>query len=61
MLGCYIYLAKDYDGGKYCSDAEAWRNICDGTWSDCVRKGKELCEEDSTCYGIQLHEGFVKF
>ena len=60
--GCYNHLAKDYDGGKFCKDAESWKNICDGTWSDCLMKGKDLCNKDQSCYGIQMHDGgFVNF
>ena len=63
-LDCYKHLTKDYDGGKFCKDAEAWRNICDGTWTDCLEKAKVLCDDDSSCYGIQMHQynhddGFV--
>ena len=56
-VGCYTHFPEDE--GKWCSNwADMW-NICDGTYIGCVSKGKELCENDSTCYGVMAHEGLV--
>ena len=44
-----------------------WReydNICDGTESDCVYKGKLKCWDDPSCYGImfdRIYKGIVQF
>ena len=45
--------------GKFCKDHDDKTEICDGTRSDCVKKGKEICLSDSNCYGIMYKSGWV--
>ena len=42
------------EDGKYCNDHYDKKEICDGNKIDCVKKGKEICLSDSTCYGIMF-------
>jgi len=52
---CYKYLSKQK--GRFCKNSEEMWNICDGTFKDCVRKGKLKCNQDKSCFGIQAHDG----
>ena len=45
----------DPQDGKYCKDHYDIHDICDGTKSDCVKKGKEICLSDSDCFGIMYN------
>ena len=54
---CYKYLSKQK--GRFCKNSEEMWNICDGTFKDCVRKGKLKCNQDKSCFGIQAHDGQV--
>jgi len=38
--------------GKWCGADESYRDICDGTRTDCVSKGRMKCDTDSNCFGI---------
>ena len=38
--------------GKFCTNKETLRNICDGSKTDCVSKGKEKCHSDPNCHGV---------
>ena len=42
--------------GKWCEDnadpEKEYLNICDGSKTDCVLKGKEICHSDPNCHGI---------
>ena len=54
VTGCYqeeIAAQK----GEWCednADEEEYLNICDGSKTDCVLKGKEKCHSDPNCHGI---------
>ena len=37
-----------------------WRDICDGSKTDCLLKGKEKCNSDPKCHGIMYHPGWSK-
>ena len=44
--------------GKYCKDnanLPEYLNICDGSKTDCVLKGKEKCHFDPNCHGIMYN------
>ena len=46
--------------GKWCKDSVdadnlEYRNICDGSNTDCVLKGKEKCHSDPNCHGIMYN------
>ena len=46
--------------GKWCEDNEdlsEYLNICDGSKTDCVWKGKEKCRSDPKCHGIMYNGG----
>ena len=46
--------------GKICKDHEyngKYGNICDGSKTDCVLKGKEKCHSDPNCHGIMYNGG----
>ena len=51
------------------SGCNSFRDVCDGTFEDCVAKGKEECMSDSLCTGISVsptasgtvqHNGFIR-
>ena len=44
--------------GKSCKHLKAWKNICDGSKTDCLLKGKEKCNSDPNCHGIMYHPGY---
>ena len=46
--------------GKWCEDNEdlsEYLNICDGSKTDCVLKGKEKCHSDPNCHGVMFPSG----
>ena len=59
VTGCYqeeIAAQK----GEWCednADEEEYLNICDGSKTDCVLKGKEKCHSDPNCHGIMYNGG----
>jgi len=42
------------------SDPHHYNNICNGTRSDCVSKGKSVCSNDRSCFGIMYSEGWAQ-
>ena len=45
--------------GKFCKHKEDLTDICDGTKSDCVPKGKEVCLTEKRCYGIMYDKNWA--
>ena len=46
--------------GEWCednADEGEYLNICDGSKTDCVLKGKEKCHSDPNCHGIMYNGG----
>ena len=46
--------------GEWCednADEEEYLNICDGSKTDCLLKGKGKCTFDPNCHGIMYHPG----
>ena len=46
--------------GKWCEDnvdLSEYLNICDGSKTDCVLKGKEKCHSDPNCHGVMFPSG----
>ena len=44
--------------GKWCKDEVSlseYKNICDGSKTDCVLKGKEKCHSDPSCLGVMYN------
>ena len=44
--------------GKTCKDVVSlseYKNICDGSKTDCVLKGKEKCHSDPSCLGVMYN------
>ena len=44
--------------GKTCKDVVSlseYKNICDGSKTDCVLKGKEKCHSDPSCHGVMYN------
>ena len=42
---------------NWCKDNEGAKNICDGSKKDCLEKGKMLCDNSTSCFGIMYHAG----
>ena len=55
MDGYQFYPAS---AGKFCEKSYYKLNSCDGSYKDCVDKGKEICNNDTNCYGVQYHPGW---
>ena len=45
---------------EYTFRSELFMGICDGTKSDCLLRGKEMCTKFANCYGVMWDDGWGK-